>query len=730
VVYRRRHAQDLLRHTKEVPAQSLKSTRVEVYISHLRDTFMRMRPLRRLALYAVIAGTLAALVVSCDRYRFEARNRTVEITMDQQDLSDFAQAYGYNLDELMREMRRAGLTSVAVYEEQGQRVNGTQHALALTGQQIIDSARLSALGDPLLSSMVRSQRIDAASVYLLVYDASTLRRYVSVLRTQLEPSTVTVVRARLPAIVQVRTQLDFFNGLGLGIPQDIADQVRRDGLLVDPRVQNNERMGPDRIAATFDQMLQGGRVSTVIFWGPSNAVLGYPFSLDATADNFRMHKTLMFGDVESYTEDQIQKGSITLARKIVNQTVRVEAISKVELDKLDLDVVIARYLLGVRERNIRVIYLRPFPHVVQRTLPDGTTVTESAEATNLEMLRRLRDALEQNGFRTGHAYGFENFGHGTSIRSDLELDLLYFIVAVGVAGTFLLLLDLYGAAQSWMPWTFFAITTICFWVLVPFQRDYIVRQLWALGGALTFAVLSGTTLASYFANPRWRPQRMLATDLRDGLVCLLRAAGVAVLGGLFVAGLLSQATFMIEVQQFIGIKLLLVAPPLVLLALYTFSPLFGSAQRPKDVAGSALRVWEFIAVLVAAGAAALLLMRSGNQPDVGVSGFETHLRGFLTTLVGARPRFKEFLLGFPALVILPALSPAQRRAWGWFIVVVSGIALADVLDTFSHIHTPMLITIVRVFNGLLFGVIIALIVWAIGALVRLLQHKREHGPAA
>ncbi|MBV8461301.1 MAG: hypothetical protein JO009_10480, partial [Candidatus Eremiobacteraeota bacterium] len=390
---------------------------MEAYISHLRDTFTRMRPIRRLALYAVIAGALAALLVTCDRYRFEARNRTVEITMDQQDLSDFAQAYGYNLDELMREMRRAGLTSVAVYEEQGQRVNETQHALALTGQQIIDNARLSALGDPLLSSMVRLRRIDAASMYLLVYDAPTLRRYVSVLRTQLEPSTVSVVRARLPAIVQVRTQLDFFNGLGLGIPQDIADQVRRDGLLVDPRVQNNERMGPDRIAATFDQMLQGGRVSTVIFWGPSNAVLGYPFNLDASADNFRAHKTLMFGDVESYAEDQIQKGSITLARKVVNQTVRVQAISKVELDKLDLDVVIARYLLGVRERNIRVIYLRPFPHVVQRTLPDGTTVTESAEATNLDMLRRLRDGLEQNGFHTGHAYGFENFGHGTSIRS-------------------------------------------------------------------------------------------------------------------------------------------------------------------------------------------------------------------------------------------------------------------------------------------------------------------------
>jgi hypothetical protein len=223
---------------------------------------------------------------------------------------------------------------------------------------------------------------------------------------------------------------------------------------------------------------------------------------------------------------------------------------------------------------------------------------------------------------------------------------------------------------------------------------------------------------------------VLGADLRDGLVCLIRATGVAVLGGLFVAGLLSQATFMIEVQQFIGIKLLLAAPPLVLLALYAFSPLFGPAQRPRDVASSALRVWQFAAVLVAAGVATLLLMRSGNQPDVGVSGFETHLRGFLTTLVGARPRFKEFLLGFPALVILPALSPAQRRAAGWFIVIAAGIALADVVDTFSHIHTPLLITFVRVFNGLVFGVIIALIVYELGVLVRFLQRTRGHRPAA
>ncbi|HEV2878057.1 MAG TPA: DUF5693 family protein, partial [Candidatus Eremiobacteraceae bacterium] len=440
---------------------------------------MQASLVRRLAVYAVIAGTIAALLVAIDRYRFEMRNRTVEISMDQQDLADFAHAYGYDMDELMREMRRAGLTSVAVYEEQGQRVNTTNHALALTGQQIIDSARISPVADPLLATMVRSNTIDPNRIYLIVYDEPTLERYVSVLRTQLEPNTVSVVRTKLPAIVAVKTQLDFFNGLGLGIPQDIADQVRRNGLLVDPRIQNNERMGPDHIAATFAQMLQGGHIGTVIFFGPRNEVLGYPFNLDATADNFRSSK-VNFGDVEAYTQDQIQKGGITLARKVVNQTVRVEAISKVELDKLDFDVVIARYLLGVRERNIRVIYLRPFPHVIARQLADGTQVTETAEATNLDMLRQLRDSLAENGFRSGHAYGFVNF-------KGFKLTLLYFIVALGAAGAFLLLLDIYGSARPWMPWAFFGLTTVAFWVTAIFERDYIVRQLWALGAALTFA---------------------------------------------------------------------------------------------------------------------------------------------------------------------------------------------------------------------------------------------------
>ncbi len=662
---------------------------------------MHSSPLRRVALAAIIAGTLAALLVAWDRHRFEALNRTVEVTMDQQDLADFAHAYGYNMDELLRQMRRAGLTSVAVYEELGQRVNNANHAVVFSGQQLIDTARTTPLRDPLIAALYRARRLDPASVYLIVFDRPTLQRYLTVLPNQVEPRNVHLLRAALPAIIAIKTQIDYFNSLGLGIPADVARQVRREGLLVDPRVQNNEQMGPRRIAATFAQMLAGGRIGTVIFFGQRNDVLGYPYNLQATADAFRA-SGVNFGDVEAYSADQIQKGSITLARAIVNQTVRVQAISKIELDKLDLDTVIARYLLGVRERNIRVVYLRPFPHLIQERQPDGSLATLSAEATNLEMLRRLRAGLAANGFTIGRAQGFVNF-------KGPVLEALYLIIALGASGAFLLLLDLFGWSRPWMPWTFFAITVVAYAAGLVLGHDEIVRQLWALGAALTFAVLAGVTTASYFAQPAPRPAPSWRSDARDGAVCLLTALGVAVVGGLFVAGLLSQAAFMIEVRQFIGTKLLLVAPPLVLLGLYAFTAPFGLRRRPAEVVTEPLRVWHFTAILLLGAAAVILLMRSGNQPDIGVSGFEAHLRSVLAALVGARPRFKEFLIGFPVLVLLPALSAPHRRAAGWAIVLAAGVGLSDVLDTFSHIHTPLAVTILREINGLVFGLVLGII---------------------
>ena len=118
---------------------------------------MRVDLMRRVALGIVIIGALAALVAAGVRFRYEHKSRWVEVTMDQQDFADFTSAYGYDQDRLLRLLKAQGLTSLAIYEELGNRINLGEHAYAQTGQQIIDAARTSPLTDPLLASLVRSR---------------------------------------------------------------------------------------------------------------------------------------------------------------------------------------------------------------------------------------------------------------------------------------------------------------------------------------------------------------------------------------------------------------------------------------------------------------------------------------------------------------------------------------------------------------------------------------------
>jgi hypothetical protein len=114
--------------------------------------------------------------------------------------------------------------------------------------------------------------------------------------------------------------------------------------------------------------------------------------------------------------------------------------------------------------------------------------------------------------------------------------------------------------------------------------------------------------------------------------------------------------------------------------------------------------------IIAAGA--LLLVRSGNDSEVSPSPFELGFRHLLTATLSVRPRFKEFLIGFPAMMVLPALLPPHRRAVGWLLALCIGVGIGDVIDTFSHLHTPIEISVLRILNGLVAGAIVgSALIW-------------------
>jgi Family of unknown function (DUF5693) len=174
--------------------------------------------------------------------------------------------------------------------------------------------------------------------------------------------------------------------------------------------------------------------------------------------------------------------------------------------------------------------------------------------------------------------------------------------------------------------------------------------------------------------------------------------------------LMSSPLAMEEIERFRGVKLVLALPPLIALLMYAFDPRFGVARRPRELFSSPVLAYQLLAGLIVVGGAAVLVMRSGNDSDISPSQFELTLRHLLTHVLSVRPRFKEFLIGVPSMMLIAALLPLHRRAVGWLLALCAGVGIGDVIDTFSHLHTPLSISLLRIVNGLIVGVVIGSIV--------------------
>ena len=160
---------------------------------------------------------LACIVVAIFRARVESHANRVELAMDFTDFDALARSYDYNPAAFLVALRRAGLTSLALTEELGANVGDDGKAYVTTGAALVNQSRVSPIRDPLLAQLVASHRIRSGAVYLLVSDAATYQRYRAQLALHFMPRSVRVLRATRPWLIEVRTQIDYFNALALGI---------------------------------------------------------------------------------------------------------------------------------------------------------------------------------------------------------------------------------------------------------------------------------------------------------------------------------------------------------------------------------------------------------------------------------------------------------------------------------------------------------------------------------
>ncbi len=182
---------------------------------------------------------------------------------------------------------------------------------------------------------------------------------------------------------------------------------------------------------------------------------------------------------------------------------------------------------------------------------------------------------------------------------------------------------------------------------------------------------------------------------------------VAAAGGLLILALGAGPEFLLRTFQMPGTKLALAAGPALALYLYwRLDPgragsagawLAGLLRRP-------LTLGAVVSAVAALGVVVLYISRSGNFPLVPVSDLEFTLRARLADLLGVRPRTKEFLIGYPALLLGAWLGPTVlKRGWGYVLAALAGVGVSSVLNTFAHLHIPAAVSAARTAVGLGLG---------------------------
>ncbi len=664
-------------------------------------------------LYVLIAlGFLAGLYAASKRYGVEQRNRRVELALEFSEVKQVAQLSGQPLNSVLARFKGAGITSLSITEDT---------LAALESQGELHVQQWSGVGATI--TVARPEVFDRIRAGLEAKGLAVAEGRDSEQDTYFEAATDQDEEApdnKEPAGFAVRADYAVLRSLGIGIDPAAVEITHKAGLQPIGRIGNFAGINPDRMAKVLAALKSQG-VQTVVFQGLE--VLGFRGQEKAAAEALRQ-AGLQYGQVEFGK----QKGDEKLGAALKGEFVRVHSIGEGEMGTLDENEAIDRFIRAARERNIRLCYIRLL------TTAGFPTAGYDVVATNADKyLKKISEGIARGKEMT---FGPAHLYDDTGVPS-----IVFGIIGLGIAAGLTLLLIRLAPVSDRAAWLTLVIGAVaCVGAALALGESG--RRIDALLAALIFPtiaclrrdILNGETESE---GPLNRSAAAMAA-----IKGIITASAVTALGIVSVVGLLASRTFIVKVNQFLGIKAAHAVPLLFIgLIAITGLPYLNRLladervilkARMQALFAEPARVGQLILALLALAALATIVARTGNDPGVGVSGIEMKFRALLDRVLPVRPRTKEFLIGHPAFILALALWYRGRRGIALPLFVVGVIGQVSILNTFCHTHTPLYLSLIRDVTGLVFGTAIGLAAfWVID---RMLPQERtaedsERGPA-
>jgi hypothetical protein len=583
-----------------------------------------MKPL----LWLLVALSLIpASVLVVRRVAAEGANRQISMVMDEQALRQQADALALDPFELALRYQRLGLEGISVYEETPETLAADGKIVAMRGYELA-AAVAAAGGAP--------PPLPGGSTVLAELKPGALQAALA--KTEPAPP-----EFRWAGRTWYAFPGDVFGTLPAGPDLERLRRYEDAGFDIAYRPRNHPLLA--KVGEDFPDA-----ANYLVHAGLE--VAGHPDHLEETVAVSQEYLTAIIEGTE-------QSGMTRIARRV--PTVRLLSFNQDYVNlRLRPGDLIDKYLLAANERNVGLLYVRPY------TEPQLGNILANTEA----LVSGLRASLEREGFQVGPLETLEVDYHPNTV--------LRLLSAIGVlAGLALLALAFPG------PWgALVALAVLALGVLAG-GPDW---DALALTSALVFPVIG-------YAH------------LRERLGALGGATLISLAGATLLIAVGSDREAMMAITPFAGVAATLVVPPALFLFHYALR-----YHRPavwvRSLWGHQVRLGDVAIVMFGLAALGLVVLRRGNFPLIGASEAELAFRSWLAEIF-VRPRFKE-LLGHPLAVL--GLTGARWPAWVRAALLTGGvIGQASILNSFSHYHTPVLVSLQRTLVALALGLAIGLV---------------------
>lgn len=495
--------------------------------------------------------------------------------------------------------------------------------------------------------------------------------------------------------------------LGLGLDPEKVQLIQDSGLGVMARPYSYSDWSTEKqIQATLEEYNRFG-ITPPVYIFDGLQVIGYPENIGLVAEHMR-NNNIKVGLIETAVQRQHmeQDGINVLTDALAYDAVRIYSLPNYIQERFkyagyegaeEIENTLYR---AVTERNIRLIYFKPFKHDKYRYVTN--------EEEYKKMLVSFEGRIAEHGLVLGESSSFTV--PNIRVRH-------YTLMGWGIAAaTVLLLSSLLNLKKKYiLALSALGFVTVPALVLgVPSIGDKVL----AMMASIVFASLS----MAYFAYETDRLQKSKTEGTLKAMLLVIRGvlitSGISLVGALFVATILSDIKYLLEMDLYRGVVISQMIPFVFFIMFYLKH--YGY-KRTTDTNHKRLGIyWELkkllfedikvIYVLITAfvlAAGYIYVARIGHETNIQASQLEILMRNILESKFLARPRTKEFLIGIPALMV--GLYAAKRGYQNIIIFAAGFMAVlgqTSIINTFSHLRTPVYLSAVRTVYGIIFGILV------------------------